>query len=164
MQIRCSSADDLDRIMLIYDEGRKYMRENGNMDQWNDGYPQREVIQKDIEDGISYVVETEDDEIIGVFAFMKGPDITYNKIYEGKWPNDKEYSVIHRIAVISHRKGVASFVYDWCLSKSEVIRIDTHRDNIPMRNSLKKNGFIYCGIIHLLSGDERLAFQKEKKI
>lgn len=164
MKIRHSSADDLERIMFIYDEGRKYMRENGNMDQWNDGYPQREVILKDIEDGISYVVEADDNEIIGVFAFMEGPDITYNKIYEGKWLDDRDYFVIHRIAVISHRKGVASFVYDWCLSKSDVIRIDTHRDNIPMRNSLKKNGFIYCGIIHLLSGDERLAFQKEKKI
>ena len=107
-------------------------------------------------------ITMEDSEIIAVFAFIEGPDITYNKIYDGEWPNDKPYFVIHRIAVSQHRRGVASFVYEECLKKHPVLRIDTHKDNIPMQNSLKKNGFTYCGIIHLLSGDERLAYQKER--
>lgn len=40
------------------------------------------------------------------------------------------------------------------------IRIDTHWDNKPMQGALAKAGFHYCGIIHLLDGDERLAYQK----
>ena len=162
MKIRNTMPEDLERVMDIYDQGRQYMRENGNAHQWHGGYPPEELIREDIENKVSFVVTDENDEIICVFAFLEGPDITYNKIYEGSWPNDKPYSVIHRIAVSQHRKGVASFVYEKCLEKASVIRIDTHKDNIPMQNSLLKNGFTYCGIIHLLSGDERLAYQKER--
>ena len=46
------------------------------------------------------------------------------------------------------------------LNNAESIRIDTHRDNIPMQKMLNKNGFIYCGIIYLLDGKERFAFEK----
>jgi hypothetical protein len=29
-----------------------------------------------------------------------------------------------------------------------------------MRRMLEKNGFVYCGIIYLESGDERVAYEK----
>ncbi len=161
MYIRKAKPEELDILMDIYEAGRQYMRQNGNMEQWDGGYPPKALVAEDIESGIAHVVVDENEEIICVFAYLDGPDVTYSKIYEGAWPNDNKYKVIHRIAVKVHRKGVASFVYDYCLSQYPVVRIDTHRDNIPMQNSLKKNGFSYCGIIHLLNGDERLAFQKE---
>ncbi|MBQ9945844.1 MAG: GNAT family N-acetyltransferase [Clostridia bacterium] len=160
MKIRNTHISELDTVMAIYDHGRQYMRQNGNLLQWDNGFPPRELIEEDIKNKVSFVVVDDDDKILCVFAFLKGPDITYAKIYDGAWPDERPYYVIHRIAVSEHRKGVASFVYEQCLKKSPVIRIDTHKDNIPMQNSLIKNGFTYCGIIHLLSGDERLAFQK----
>ena len=40
------------------------------------------------------------------------------------------------------------------------LRADTHRDNRIMQHILQKHGFRYCGIIYLLNGDERLAYQK----
>ncbi len=163
MKIRKTEPRDIDTVVKIYDDARIYMRQHNNLKQWADGYPSREDVITDIEKGISYIVFDENtDEILCVFAFLSGPDITYGKIYEGSWPNNKPYHVIHRIAVSLHRKGVASFVYDECLKIADVIRIDTHKDNYPMQNSLKKNGFIYCGIIHLLNGEERLAYQKER--
>lgn len=163
MIVRKTQLIELPQIMAIYENARKYMRKNGNLQQWSDGYPSEEVIIDDIKNGVSYVVTDDNNkELLCVFAYTKGPDITYERIYEGNWPNNKDYYVIHRIAVTQHRKGVASFVYNYCLNQYPVLRIDTHRDNIPMQNSLKKNGFSYCGIIHLLSGDERLAFQKER--
>jgi len=161
MNIRKTTAGEIPAVMSLYAEGRQYMRANGNMEQWSDGYPSRSVIEKDIEDGVSYVVE-EANEIIGVFAFMEGPDRTYLKIYDGDWGNDAPYHVIHRIVSKVHSKGVAAFVYRWAFDRCSQIRIDTHRDNIPMQNSLKKNGFTYKGIIYLESGDERLAFLKIK--
>ncbi len=162
MKIRNTRIEDLDTVLAIYESGRKYMREHGNLDQWKDGYPQKEIIINDINNDISFVVTDNNNEIVCVFALIEGPDITYEKIYDGEWPNNKPYYVIHRIAVSAHRKGIASYVYEECLKKHPVLRIDTHKDNIPMQNSLKKNGFTYCGIIHLLSGDERLAYQKER--
>ncbi len=161
MYIRTATVADLNQILEIYETGRKYMRSNGNLTQWNDGYPSKELLSDDIDKGQLFVV-CDDVEIICVYAFIEGPDITYKKIYNGAWPDDRQYYVIHRIAVAHHRKGIASFVFNHCLELFPVIRIDTHKDNIPMRNSLEKNGFKYCGIIHLLNGDERLAYQKER--
>ena len=41
--------------------------------------------------------------------------------------------------------------------------IDTHRDNVIMRHVIDRYGFTYCGIIYLLNGDERLAYQLSKR-
>jgi len=40
------------------------------------------------------------------------------------------------------------------------IRIDTHKDNHIMQHNLARFGFQYCGIIHIASGAERLAYQR----
>ena len=161
MRIRKSVTGDITEIMMIYEKARQYMRLHGNSEQWKNGYPAISDIENDIRNETSFVVVDENDKLLCVFAFIKGPDITYEKIYNGDWPNDNEYYVIHRIAVSDNRKGVASFVFDECIKIAHTLRIDTHRDNYPMQNALIKNGFKYCGIIHLLSGDERLAYQKE---
>lgn len=163
LYIRKAVPEDIPQILNIYEDARKYMRENGNLLQWNNGYPSEDQISTDINNEDLFIVcDKNSNEALCVFAFIKGPDITYSKIYEGNWPNDKPYYVIHRIAVSQHGKGIAGFVYNECLKKHPIIRIDTHKDNIPMQNSLKKNGFIYCGIIHLLNGDERMAYQIER--
>ena len=39
------------------------------------------------------------------------------------------------------------------------IRVDTHEGNIPMRKMLEKQGFVYCGVIHLADGSPRVAYQ-----
>ena len=49
---------------------------------------------------------------------------------------------------------------DYAFSVDRNIRIDTHRDNRIMQHLLERHGFRYCGIIYLLSGDERLAYQR----
>ena len=159
MEIRKTEMNDLSIILKIYDDARQYMRENGNLHQWAGGYPSREVVCADIDAGISYVC-TEDDEIVGVFVFFEGEDPTYQRIYDGAWKNGRPYGVIHRIAVAKHCKGVASFCFAYAFAKCKNVKIDTHRDNIPMQKSLAKNGFTQCGIIYLASGDERLAYQK----
>ena len=161
MQIEKAVLTDIPIFEEIYENARAYMRQNGNMHQWIGGYPQKEIIQKDIENGNLYKV-VDGCEIAAVFCYFEGIDPTYNKIYDGEWLNSEPYGVIHRIAVASHRKGVASFCFKYCLDRCKNLKIDTHRDNIPMRNSLLKNGFVECGIIYLLNGDERIAYQKTK--
>ena len=47
-------------------------------------------------------------------------------------------------------------------SRHSDVRIDTHEDNIPMQRALLRAGFERCGIIHIATGDERVAFQKCK--
>ena len=159
MEIRQKILDDLDRVMEIYQDARGYMRENGNLNQWINGYPGIELIKQDILAEKSYVC-LDGNQIVGVFYFNIGPDPTYHVIYEGSWINDKPYAVVHRIASGSRKKGVASFCLNWCYDKWPNIRIDTHRDNVIMQNFLIKNGFSRCGIIYLEDGAERIAYQK----
>jgi len=103
---------------------------------------------------------TESGEILGVFCYFLGEDPTYQSIEDGAWINDRPYGVIHRIAVAVHQRGVASACFSWCYAACGNVKIDTHRDNIPMQRSLEKNGFSRCGIIHLANGDPRIAYQK----
>ena len=160
MIIRKTTEKDVMAASAIYDNARAFMRSYGNTDQWGANYPNEQNVREDIKNGCSYVCEDENGEIIAVFFFKKGNDKTYNNIYEGNWQSDGEYAVIHRIAVKYQGRGIADVIYSHCFALHPNLRIDTHRDNTPMQRSLTKNGFKYCGIIYLESGDERLAFQK----
>ncbi len=117
-----------------------------NIDQWQDNYPNTKIIQEDIDNGHSHVIED-----------------------DGEWLSDKEatYAVVHRIAVHPKhkRQGIARFILSWVyahLEQNTSFRIDTHRQNTAMQNLLKSMNFQYCGIIYLEDGAERLAYEKCK--
>lgn len=160
MTIREAGLTDVGAIMLVMTAAKGIMRQSGNMQQWGEGYPSEEVIASDIEKKGAFVV-VDDDKVVGYFAFLPSPDPTYQKIYDGEWLDDTQpYHVVHRIASYPDVHGVFDSMMDFCFSHDRNIRIDTHRDNKIMQHLLVKHGFAYCGIIYLLSGDERLAYQK----
>ncbi len=158
--IRKSTLADLPIILNLRDQAREIMRSYGNTFQWPDGYPRDDMFLKDIELGGSHVMLDEEGTIVGTFALLPSPEVTYNVIYDGQWLDDESYHVIHRIASTPDSHGVLDALLDYCESKVGNIRIDTHEANIIMRKGLEKHGYWYCGIIHLLNGDERMAFQK----
>ena len=159
MLIRKSTTADLAKIGEIYENAKKFMRETGNPNQWTAAHPNIDTARNDIEKGIGYVAE-ENGEILAVFMLSQGKDPTYAKIYDGAWLSDAPYGVIHRIAVAEQGRGIIDFCINECFAKCGNLRIDTHRDNLPMQRALLKRGFVYCGIIYLENGDERLAYQK----
>ena len=159
--IRRATAADIETIMRLIDSGRHIMRADGNLHQWEEGYPKQETIIQDVANGNAYLV-MDQAEPVATFAVIAGPDPTYHLIYNGAWRHDTPYYVIHRIASLPQAHGVLSDVLSYCFSRTSHIRIDTHRDNRIMRKLLARNGFDYCGIIHLANGDERLAFEKTK--
>lgn len=158
--IKKSVVADIPVIMQLLECGRQKMRANGNLEQWTDGNPKQSLIEADINNGNSYILE-EDGKAVATFAFIEGPDITYDNIYEGKWKeNTLPYHVIHRMASLHGTHGVFKDILEYCFERCNNIRIDTHRQNSIMRNALSKYGFEYCGIIYLLDGAERLAYQQ----
>ena len=160
--IREAKQIDIPEIMQVMEAAKKIMRSSGNMHQWGDGYPSEAVIFSDMGKHGGYVIE-EAGRIIGYFAFLPSPEPTYSKIYDGEWLDDTlPYHVIHRIASISDSHGIFKSIMDFAFAHESNIRIDTHRDNRIMQHNLAKHGFSYCGIIYLLSGDERLAYQRIK--
>jgi RimJ/RimL family protein N-acetyltransferase len=158
--IREARPTDIDEIMKTMDAAKKIMRQSGNMHQWGEGYPSEAVIFADMERKGGFVIEDEG-KIVGYFAFLSSPEPTYARIYKGKWLDDERpYHVVHRIASYPDAHSIFKSIMDFCFSKDPNIRIDTHQDNKIMQHNIDKHGFTYCGIIHLASGDERLAYQK----
>lgn len=164
MQVRKAAEDDLSAVSAIYADAKVFMRESGNHGQWVGNYPSEELILSDIEKGHLHLVIGDDGKILACFVYFFGTDNTYLKIFNGEWTNDLPYGVIHRISVAkdAHGMGVARFCFDYAFELCGNLKIDTHRDNIPMQKALLKSGFRPCGIIYLENGDERLAFQKSK--
>ncbi|MDR0819133.1 MAG: GNAT family N-acetyltransferase [Oscillospiraceae bacterium] len=158
MTIRKTTASDFAKVTQIYADAREYMRENGNPTQWSDWYPPRDMIERDIQSGTSYVC-VDDSGVAAVFYFNIERDPTYEHI-DGEWLNDEPCGVVHRIAKRLDVKGAGEFCVNWCFEQCRNLKIDTHKDNLPMQKLLSKLGFVYCGIIWVLDGEERVAFQK----
>lgn len=159
--IRQTRPTEAGLLMDIFEQAKRIMRKDGNLHQWTGNYPSEEIVLQDIERGNSYVCIDDAGEIVGTFAFIRGKDPTYARIYEGQWLEDTlPYATIHRLASTEESKGVARACLQWCYGQVNNLRADTHRDNHILQHILKKHGFHYCGIIFLANGDERLAFQK----
>lgn len=161
MNIRPAHIEELSLLMQLFEEAKLIMRQNGNFKQWTKGYPAEEVILHDIQKGYCHVCLDEENQLIGTFSFILGKDPTYTKIYEGAWLDDSQpYGTIHRLASTPNSHGIAHACLKWCEQRIPNLRADTHRDNHILQHILQKHGFQYCGIIYLLNGDERLAYQR----
>lgn len=57
MVIRKTSMEDLEQVLLLYQEARQFMQDHGNPHQWGQFYPPREIVEQDIRAGKSYVCE-----------------------------------------------------------------------------------------------------------
>ncbi|MCL1998636.1 MAG: N-acetyltransferase [Turicibacter sp.] len=160
MEIRNAAVADIPQIMQIFSEAREYMASSGNPDQWSENYPAQSMIEADIRRQTSFVC-VENSAILATFYFAIETEPTYATI-QGNWLNNNPYGVIHRIARVSDNaaKNVGALVFNWCFEQIHNIRIDTHRDNKTMIDLLDRLGYTYCGIIHIATGAERLAFQK----
>lgn len=165
LRFRRGEIADLDRVMELVSDAQAWFAKLG-IDQWQDGYPTRELISSDILGEINYIVEC-NGVIASTAVISFDGEPTYAKIKGKGWINENRYAVVHRIAVADEfrRKGIAReilyYVEELCAERGVTdIRIDTHRDNRAMRSLLKKMGYMHCGRITLTSGAYREAYQK----
>lgn len=163
--IRKAKNEDLNEILRIYEIARDFMHTHGNPTQWAGKYPDKKTLINDIKIGQLYVITVDNNEgrLCGCFAMIPGVDPTYINIYEGEWKNDKPYAAIHRVASDGTLKGVFARCFEYASEKYDHLRIDTHKDNLPMQGAVKKCGFEYCGIIYLADGAPRIAFEWTKE-
>jgi len=126
--------------------------------QWQNGYPNESTMKEDIIKKRLYGL-FDKDELLGIAALIKGRDPNYLKI-DGKW--NKEASnddlVIHRFAVSSthHNQQVGYKILNESILLAKKmnctsIKIDTHKNNIPMQKTILKAGFTYKGVVVILS-------------
>lgn len=158
MHIRKTTYADIPRRQEIFDIGQAYQVRSGNPNQWKPGYPGRDALIADVENGTGYVVEHQG-RIVGTFALIYGEDPTYGYIEDGQWLSDAPYAAIHRVASDGSVSGLGDFILSWCIRQAGHVRIDTHRDNKTMQHVITKNGFQYCGVIYLADGSPRIAYE-----
>ena len=167
LEFHVAEIKDLPSIMRIIQEAQALLA-SLVIDQWQDGYPEKQVIRDDISNLESFVVSNKKGEIMATVMFTTSAEPTYNVI-EGKWLTDQAspYGVIHRMAVgaLFRSQGIAKYILESSEHRLredhiESMRIDTHEDNFAMQSLLANCGYSYCGIIFLHNGDRRLAFEK----
>ena len=160
--IRRATTDDIAEIMSIVADAQLSLRELG-IDQWQDGYPSKDVIAGDIMSKVGYVYCI-DNKIVGYAAIVFDGEETYAQIDDSEWNTSNNYVVVHRLCVRKGytKAGVAMALMAYASQMAiergyTAFRIDTHRGNIRMLSMLEKLGFKYVGIIYYDSG-ERLAY------
>lgn len=162
MEIRHTEPTDLPAIMEIYDCARAFMRRQGNLTQWNNGYPSQKTIEEDMQKDQSYVL-VKDGKVVGTFAFIIGDDPTYGVIEGGTWHADRTYGTIHRLASDGTVRGLSGICFDYCRTQIDYLRVDTHADNQPMQDAVTRYGFQECGIIYVADGSPRIAYDWQEK-
>jgi len=156
--IRKAETTDIDYIVELYNESKKYMIRNGNATQWPGDYPGKYEAEQGVSLGNLYVME-DNGEIVGTFVFALGDDPTYEVIRGGIWLNDRPYGTIHRIASRDNAHGIFDALLSYCKNICAHIRIDTHEDNKTMIHLVLTRGFQRCGIIVTDNGTDRIAFE-----
>lgn len=132
--------------------------------QWQDGYPNPAVIEKDIKKDAGYVL-TDGELVIGYIAIMINDEPEYTHI-RGKWLSNDDFVVFHRVALSEKysRKGLGKlfmkFIEEFAL-KNQIysIKADTNFDNAEMKKLLENSGYILCGEV-LFRGSPRIAYEK----
>ena len=168
MEFILAAPKYLEDMCRITDEAKAQLKRLG-LDQWQKGYPNREVWESDIETGITWLA-VEDGKVLGAFAFQTEPDPSY-AVIDGAWLTNGAYASMHRVCVAdeSKGKGVAGemFRHGFALARKlglPSMRIDTHPGNLPMQRTLEKAGFVRCGNIILVGGaedgDPRITFER----
>ncbi len=161
MTIRFTTVDDISVLLSLFEQARTFMRTHGNVTQWVNGYPSREVVEDDIAKQQSYVCE-QDGEIMGSFVMMRGEEVTY-RVIEGAWKNDLPYVTAHRVVSSGKQRGMGTLMLQWVCEQEGNVRGDTHADNLPMQRAFENAGFERCGKVWMLDGTERIAYHRIPK-
>ncbi len=153
---RRAEEADAEAILAVMEEAKAFLRERG-VDQWQDGYPNRETIMADIAAGRGWAFDCLDTgELAGYECVSMEPEACYPGI-DGKWLTEGEnYAVIHRTMAAAKFRGTRlsgemfSFAEELASGMGkQSVRVDTHRDNAPMNRLCEKRGYTYCGVVNI---------------
>jgi GNAT superfamily N-acetyltransferase len=162
-QFRKAEEKDAAMIWEILQQAIQKRKEEGS-DQWQDGYPNPDVIADDLSKGIGFVMEV-DDQIAGYCAIDINNEPAYDRI-EGSWLTDGNFVVFHRAAISKHHigKGLARKLFasieEYAIQNGiHSVKADTNFDNLPMLHLFEKLGYTYCGEVYFRNSS-RKAFEK----
>jgi ribosomal protein S18 acetylase RimI-like enzyme len=151
MRIRLATQDDLPALMALVRRVVPLMLAAGNR-QWDEGYPNRSVFERDIVLEQLWVVEAENG-IAGVAALTMDQEPEYA---QANWDMAAKALVVHRLAVDPAFRGAG--VASALMQKAEevaverefaVVRVDTNTENAATQRLFPKLGYRLAGEIGL---------------
>ena len=166
MILRKANLSEIPAIWEILQQAIEQRRQDGSQ-QWQDGYPNPDTIENDINNGFGYVL-IENETIIAYAAIIFEVEPAYTDI-QGKWLTNGDYVVIHRVATSNavKGKGIATELFrmieDVAIKQNVFsIKVDTNFDNVPMLKILDRLEYTYCGEV-FFRGSARRAYEKVLK-
>lgn len=162
--LRPAEAEDITTILEFVGGAQRRLAESG-IDQWQNGYPNRERIENDVLAGVGRVLCI-DGRAIAYGAVVYTGESAYNNLQGGSWLTEgTHYATIHRLCVADEEVGKGVGKAFMALVEKEValrgvasIRVDTHPDNRIMQSLISSLGYTYCGTVTYES--PRLAYEK----
>lgn len=143
-EIRAAHKDELNEIMELIAKCVRVMQDGGS-DQWDEGYPNKEIISEDIERGTLFVC-FEKDKIAGIIVLDENQAEEYEAI---EWTTHKgTHLIMHRLAVHPEvqGKGIArkliAYAEDVAFRGSYTsIRLDTYAKNVKALELYSRLGY-----------------------
>ena len=152
MIIRKGKKNELDDIMQVYKSCVSGMIALG-IDQWDESYPNREIIEQDLEIG-DYYVGLIDNEIVAGIKIDSVQDSTYLTVDWADKTNN--FMVVHRLCSKTKvwNQGVGKKMMEFAESLAKKsncvsIRLDTYINNPRAIKFYKRLGYNQLGHIHL---------------
>jgi len=151
MRIRLATREDLPALMMLVRRVIPLMLASGNL-QWDEGYPNEAVFQRDLDLGQLWVAGTEAN-IAGIAAITTDQEPDYAQV---GWDIDEPAIVVHRLAVDPAFRGVG--VATALMQKAEevagergiaVLRVDTNTQNKTTQRLFPRLGYHLAGEISL---------------
>jgi GNAT superfamily N-acetyltransferase len=154
MELRRARKEDIDSIWAVYAEGIRAMKSAG-IDQWDEIYPTRKDIARDIADGSMYVLE-KGGRILSAVTLDTAAAPEY---IDGHWQYDLPYYVVHRLCVHpeSQGKGIAAYTMRLAEERAKgqglgALRLDAFAQNPAALRLYEKLGYQNVGSVRFRKG------------
>lgn len=156
MKLRTITREDIPVVMKMINEAKVNMKNMG-IDQWQDGSPSTETLEKYVNAKNGFINED-----LTAFGALVERDPDYKNYLSGN------YVVLHTFVVDQslRGKGVSDKFFDAILKiaiekENEIFGVDTHRDNKAMMAFIGRHDFTKLGEVFIDGVKPRIAFYKK---
>lgn len=155
MKIRLGYPEELDVVHAIVKAATHHMDAQG-IPQWDEIYPDRETLSKDIERQELHIIEVED-RIAGIIVLNEDQSPEYAAL---QWMYPGRALVVHRLTIdpAYQRKGLATRLMDFAEETAtnkgyDCIRLDAFIRNPAACALYETRGYRRAGKVHFRKGE-----------
>ncbi|MGL5276971.1 L-amino acid N-acyltransferase YncA [Myroides marinus] len=145
---------DLSQTLKVLEEVKQHMLSQG-IDQWDESYPNKDIISNDIQKKQAYIY-TENEQVLAYMVLNEEYDIEYDDL---NWNTPTPFVVIHRLFVkpTAQGKGISSQMIQYAEEYAKTnmyasIRFDAYSLNNTANAVYLKKGYTLVGTVQFRKG------------